>query len=319
MRSILFSVCLLAILVSEALKASDFAIDRGRQTLQVSIAADVPQTRQQLTPWFTQVAAALALPWGCWPRDRWNIEVRTANRVSPDRVPWAQVIRGDPDTVRFYIDPSATAQDLISNWTAYHEVAHLLIPYRGSGDLWFSEGLASYYQNVLQARSGLFDEREMWQRLYSGLRRGQDNRAPQLTLAELSPRVRESASYMRVYWSGALYFLQADVELRRRSAGQMTLDTVLKKLNECCADQRLSVRQIAQRLDGFSHYPLFVPLHQQFGEAYDIGEFEPLLARLGVASRWGRVYLNDAADDRAIASAIATGQQGVAAHTCGAE
>ena len=47
-----------------------------------------------------------------------------------------------------------------------------------------------------------------------------------------SGRVRSSR--MKVYWSGAALALMADVTLRERSGGEESLDTVLKRFQECC-------------------------------------------------------------------------------------
>ena len=92
-----------------------------------------------------------------------------APAAGSDPIPWAQVHRSEVDRVEFLTSPGATYADLKRAWTGYHELAHLLIPYRGWGDSWFSEGLATYYQNVLQARAGVLDEQQMWQKLYEGL------------------------------------------------------------------------------------------------------------------------------------------------------
>ena len=74
--------------------------------------------------------------------------------------------------VEFFTATQATTDSLQRAWTGYHELAHLLIPYQGWGGAWFSEGLASYYQNILQARVGILTEQQMWQKLYEGFQRG---------------------------------------------------------------------------------------------------------------------------------------------------
>ena len=45
-------------------------------------------------------------------------------------------------------------RDYVEDWTAPHELSHLLLPYVSSSDAWLSEGMATYYQNVVRARSG---------------------------------------------------------------------------------------------------------------------------------------------------------------------
>ncbi len=175
-------------------------IARGDGEVVVDFHFLIPGSREpELLHWLEFGVDALLSVYGRLPREQLRVNVRPIGVFTDDSIPWAQVNRGDPDTVSFYIDALASADSLKSNWTTYHELSHLLIPYQGWGDMWFSEGLASYYQNLLQARAAIFDEREMWQRLYDGFERGRKNYRPDLTLAQLSPFMRENRSFMRVY------------------------------------------------------------------------------------------------------------------------
>src|SRR5690349_3931578 len=65
--------------------------------------------------------------------------------------------------------PSAEFAD---DWTAVHELSHLMHPYLGDRGTWLAEGLATYYQNVLRARSGMLTPAQAWDRLYQGFKRG---------------------------------------------------------------------------------------------------------------------------------------------------
>ena len=285
---------LASLLWASAADAGDYRYQREGQLLEIELAPGIAERqRQEVLEWVHSTADALAGVYGRWPRDRWRVKVKAVSGYGSDPVPWAQVNRGNPDTVSFFIDAGASKQRLVSNWTAYHEFSHLLIPYRGWGDMWFSEGLASYYQNLLQARHGVFDEREMWQRLHDGFVRGRSNRRPDLTLAELSPGMHENRSYMRVYWSGAWYFLNADLELRRRSGGRESLDTALRALNDCCAERKLSARQIARRLDDITGETIFVPLFEDVAESRALPPFEDQFASLGIRIGNGRVSLDE--------------------------
>jgi len=143
----------------------------GRE-LEVTVSeAYSPAARVAVMDWIQSIAGALRDVYGRWPRQRWAISVSPAAASASDPIPWAQVHRGEVDRVEFFTAPQASAAELKAAWTGYHELAHLLIPYRGWGDAWFNEGLASYYQNLLPARRGLIGEREMWQRLYDGFQR----------------------------------------------------------------------------------------------------------------------------------------------------
>ncbi|MFK8049761.1 MAG: hypothetical protein AB8B81_15145 [Halioglobus sp.] len=272
--------------------AKEYKMPRGEQQIIVDMHFLISAARSEhILRWLDSSTAALVSVYGRLPRSNLRIEVSPISVNSDDSIPWAQVTRGDPDTVKFYIDAMASEEDLVNNWTSYHELSHLLIPYRGWGDMWFSEGLASYYQNLLQVRAGVIDERTLWQKLHAGFERGLDNRRPDLTLAELSPTMRENRSYMRVYWSGAWFFLKADVELRKRSGGDVTLDTVLGELNNCCRDETLSAREIVVKLDSFSESTLFSDLFNTMRASRAIPPVEALWSELGIAVEGGTVSL----------------------------
>ncbi len=235
--------------------------------------------RKMAQQWLKQVTDALLTVYGELPKDDYRISIeRSASRHSP--VPWGHVERGLPTNVVLVINPDLGYESLIDDWTAFHELSHLLLPYRGHGNIWLSEGLATYYQNIIQARSGQFDETEMWSRLVAGFKRGsEEQRWRHVTLAQVSDNLRETRQYMRVHWSGVLYWLTADIELRKYGK---TLDGVLKELRNCCESRSMSAEQIVSKLDELSDSELFVPLFEKYCESYATPEFEPLLVKLGV-------------------------------------
>ena len=284
---------LVALLWTTEAAAGHTLFDKEGRRLEVQIGSEFsPQGREQVIAWTEQLAQSLTLVYGHWPRERWLIEVEAASGSADDPIPWAQVDRGNVDTVKFYVVENTSTRDLLAQWTGYHEIAHLLLPYRGWGDTWFSEGLATYYQNLLQARAGLISEQEMWQRLYAGLVRGrEDTRFDGMPLIEVNRQMRSSGGYMRVYWSGAWYFLAADIRLRANSAGSFSLDNALLALNECCARDALSVSQMIQAMDAGHKQPVFAELYQRMRQSERLPEFEPLLRQLGITISDNKVVL----------------------------
>ena len=243
-----------------------------------------PAIQTELIDWLDHISTVLLQVYGRWPRDHWAIEVTPVEYPGSDPIPWAQVQRGEVNRVQFYTLPNTSARVLKQSWTSYHELSHLLIPYRGWGDMWFSEGLATYYQNVLQARSGVYEEPELWRQLYAGFMRGRaQTRFDGVDLQTLSPSMRNEGSYMRVYWSGVWYFLKADVSLRHRSGGERSLDTALEKLNRCCANQKMSVLQMVRKLDQLNELDFFYPLYLETIASTTVPSFEQLFSALGVS------------------------------------
>lgn len=283
--------------------ATNLYDDRGGR-LELHLEAGLSAAEQvEMHRWIEGISASLADVYGHWPRRHWRVFVQGTSGAYSDPIPWAQVNRGDVDEVHFYVIASTPGEQLLQEWTGYHELAHLLIPYRGWGDTWFSEGLASYYQNLLQARSGIISEQQLWQKLYEGFQRGRnDSRFDGQTLRSVSARLRSSGGFMRVYWSGAWYFLAADLHLRSSGGGDASLDRVLQKLNRCCADRSMSVPEIIGRLDSLDDGHLFQQLYDSVVVSTAVPDFESLFARLGLRVHDDQVILEGTAQQVALRS-----------------
>lgn len=111
---------------------------------------------------------------------------------------------------------------------------------------------------------------------------------------------------MKIYWSGAALALMADVELRRRSNGSESLDSVLDKLQRCCLPSKRSWSgtELFAKLDSFIGEPLFMNLYRQYADAEGFPDARPLLERLGVAGAGDRTRLLDDAELAEIRAAI---------------
>ncbi|MGI9307834.1 MAG: hypothetical protein ACR2P6_01150 [Gammaproteobacteria bacterium] len=248
--------------------------------------------KNKLRDWQQAVAETMSLLHGELPRPAMRITLHKTPAAEP--VPFARVIRQNPQGVYFYVNPEYPVEDFVNDWTAYHEFSHLFIPWPGRDDIWFSEGLASYYQNILQWRAGLLSEQEAWQKLYEGFERARaDNENSNLTLAELSPVMGDKRAFMRVYWTGALYFVEADTALRAASDNRQSLDTILRSFGECCLTdkRRWKGMDIAREFDRISNTDIFVPLYRRYASTNAIPDYALVLAPAGVRIENGRVIL----------------------------
>ena len=87
---------------------------------------------------------------------------------------------------------------------------------------------------------------------------------------------------MRVYWTGALYFLEADIALRSvddESAPAKSLDDVLRLFNNCCLQdgKQMRGRAIAAEFDRLANTELFVPLYDRYEATRAIPDYDGLL------------------------------------------
>lgn len=175
--------------------------------------------RATIDRWFAATAPLLLAGDGRLPLADVQVLILPLPGVS-EPVPWGQVSRGGAAGVLLVVGADAGFDRLQADWTAAHELAHLQHPFLGSSGRWLAEGLASYHQNVWRARLGLLTPEQAWRKLEAGFERGKASAAG-VPLARLG-RTREST--MRVYWSGAAYWLESDLALR---AAGSSLDAVL--------------------------------------------------------------------------------------------
>jgi|GEM_PF-1283470 len=185
------------------------------------------------TAWIERSLGSVADISGRFPVDRVTIFLDRSRGSQPVAYGWVR--RNNPPEVHLRVFPAATLDDLLDDWRGYHEFAHLLLPFVGNRDIWFAEGLASYYQHFLQARAGVIDSEQSWQRLVAGFQRGLDDPAGRgESLDSLSPKMWSERAFRRVYWTGAAFFLRVDYRLRLASDGEHTLDTTLAAFQDCC-------------------------------------------------------------------------------------
>ena len=278
-----------------SLIAKTDTITNGKQVIKVDYSYKFNRSElQQTEQWLKDVTDSLLMVYGEWPKDEFEIIVKSTHR-GRGPVPWGQVNRDDPNRVSLFINPDYGFDAVSDDWTAYHELSHLLIPYRGYGDLWISEGLASYYQNIIQARSGMLNERQFWNKLISGFERGKrQTNYSHLKLSKVSDNMRRYRNHMRVYWSGVLFWLTADLEIREQSNNKQSLDSLLKQLKYCCEKRDMSSTSIMRKLDQLYGGKTFTPLFYKFRNSYKIPDYQPILKSMGIekSNRWSRLRIN---------------------------
>lgn len=233
--------------------------------------------------WVQATATDVSLAYGYFPNPSPQVlVVPVTSGRSSGPVPFGRVIRDGGETVELFVNPSMPQDEFLVDWTATHEFSHLMVPYLHSEFHWISEGFAQYYQNVLLTRAGAYEPQEAWQKIYAGLERGRKSRP------ELSPNEAASGSVrsarMKVYWSGAALALMADVNLRERSDGTETLDTVLRRFQECCLPSQdvWTGPEFLTKLDSLAGAPVFMPLYRRYADTAGFPDTSEYFERLGL-------------------------------------
>ena len=251
------------------------------------------QQKTKIRLWIEKTVDPVTLVYGYFPQPHPQVLVIPIGNRN-EAVVTASVLRGGGLAAIFYIDESRPLEEFMDAWNPTHEFSHMLIPYVSSRDRWLSEGLASYYQNVLRARDGRLGETQAWQKLYDGFQRGK-NGTNGGSLAQATRGGRGST--MRVYWSGAALLLMADMQLRDTTNGRQSLDTALQSLSACCIanGKTWRAREMFELLDELTGTSIFTGLYKEYVYAHSFPDMRSTLEGLGIKTRHEQVSLTQSA------------------------
>jgi hypothetical protein len=272
--------------VAAAQPVDERVLRAGDTQMRVEVIGVADRDRAALLQrWIAETAAAPVAVIGRFPLRRARVRVKQVDSDDDSPVPWGQTLRGDGVAVLLFVRHDATLQQLRDDWTAVHELSHLLHPYLGGQGRWLAEGLASYYQNVLRARIGALDGEEAWRRLEGGFQRGR----MALRGVPLDQLGRRRGGTMRVYWAGAAYWLEADLALRAQGS---SLDAALAEYSHCClgdGTERVEPEAFAAALDEIAKSPVFVPLYRRYAASEEFPPLDAAYRRLGIEVRDGQL------------------------------
>lgn len=278
------------------LKVSSFGTDGVN--IEVAIIGNVSvAVATKLESWVRTGIGTLTELYGRLPVSELQILVFPLG-YNADPVPWGEVTRGGGDAVHLYVDSTRSLDELNKNWVLTHELSHLTHPYLAGSDAWLSEGIASYYQNVLRARSGLLERKNAWEKLDAGFKRGMAQFDRVDTLAQDTQLMMRQRQYMRVYWSGAAIALVSDVGYFENSGGKVTLGAVLDKFSQCClpSHRRWRALELMTKLDELAGFDVMVPLHEKYVIKPTFPEIEDAYKILGLQRHSDRLLLDNNPD-----------------------
>ncbi|MEM7708917.1 MAG: hypothetical protein AAF358_25435 [Pseudomonadota bacterium] len=238
-----------------------------------------PMDVDKISAWLKQAASGVALAHGRFPNPNPQVLVVPVRGSRSSPVPFGRVIRDGGEAVQFFVDPDRSLDDLLGDWTATHEFAHLLLPY--VKDRWVSEGFASYYQNVLMGRSGYYTELKGWIKLHAGIERA---RAVRPLMSPVATSGRGRKPRMMVYWSGSALALLGDVRQRQLSGGEESLEVVLGRMADCClpSAETWDAERFFARLDELSEHKVWMALYRQHAKSPGIPDLTKLYQQLGI-------------------------------------
>jgi len=259
--------------------------------------ADAKQ-RAKLMTWIQGAASAVFKTYGRMPIDDVSVSIVSIGSTSyagrffallhPTAVFGGDSARGQGNSIQLLVDPRRPLAEFVSDWTAIHELSHLMHPYLGDRGSWLAEGLATYYQNVLRARTGIFTPAQAWQHLGDGFADAAATKSDD-TLEQAANSMEQTHAFQRVYWSGAAYWLSVDSDLRRSSGGDLNLETALSRFHDCClpAYHEWKPENFVAKLDELMGVRTFSTHYREFAQATRFPDWQKIFADLGVVRSGG--------------------------------
>lgn len=216
--------------------------------------------RAKLSAWIEETHAAVTRLAGPFPMPvRVYFHRRDGAR---EPVPWAHTQRSSQQGVHLHVDPRFPLADFRRDWTAPHELSHLILPYLGRRHAWFAEGFASYLQYPVMQAMGVLSADEAWRRYRRNLERAERDYAhPRRTFVAAAARLRAEGKYPVMYWGGSAYFMQVDQALGEAGS---SLQTVLRDYMACCRRNRAGLHSLVGELDRLAGSAVFSERLKQF-------------------------------------------------------
>lgn len=211
------------------------------------------EERQRLAQWVTATRNGVEQLVGPFPL---NIRIEMLRQPrAREPVPWAETLRRPPQGIRFHVDPTFDDAAFLDDWTAAHELSHLILPYLGTSAAWFSEGFASYMQYRVLAEMGRLSPAQAQSLLRQRITSARANNPfPTIPFAQAAPRLHRMGRYAVMYWGGAAYFARVDAALHD---DKQSLDNVLRRYLACCRSNFATIDEIAETLDGVAGTDIF--------------------------------------------------------------
>jgi hypothetical protein len=250
----------------------------------------------ELVTWVQRTAETQANFWDGFPAP--GMLVTLVPRPAAARVGYGRVVPGGGATMAIEVGTRSSRAALYDDWVLVHEFIHSAMPFVTGRAGWLMEGVATWFEPIIRARAGWKSEADVWREWIESMPRG--------AAAFEQGIARGSGS---VYWSGALFMLLADIEIRRATSGARGLEDCLRGVlrEGGHAALRWPLALYIQRCDAALGGRYLGPLVDRFVERGERVDLAALWRSLGVSLEGGVVRFDETAPLAAIRRQIVMG------------
>ena len=260
----------------------------GGGNIEVDIeAGNMDLSRTELLDWVRTSAIAVSRYFGRFPVKKALIKIvpRHAAGIGFSTTTYER----DAGVITVPVGRHTTVRDLADDWVLTHEMIHFGFPLTSDKHRWLAEGMATYVEPLARMRTGLIPAQEVWGDLVRMLPQG---------LPEPGDRgLDHTPSWGRTYWGGALYFLLADLEIRRRTNNRRGLEDALGAIARAGGNiasdwEPVQALEVGDRAVGTT---VLTDLYNRMKQQPVAIDLPRMWALLGVSSKEGTIVFNDRA------------------------
>jgi len=257
-------------------KGSQIDVEVGQGELAVS--------QDELKRWVRNAADAIVAYYGRFPVPHLRLQIEPSG---------GNGIRGGKTFARgggliiIHVGGRTPESELASDWMMTHEMVHLTFPSMADEHHWIEEGIATYAEPIGRIQAGQMGAAEMWADLVRDMPKGQPRAGDK--------GLDHTHTWGRTYWGGALYCLQADVEIRRRTQNAKGLQDALRGILEAGGDIRedWELRKALETGDRATGTHVLMNLYEEMKDKPTEVDLDDLWKQLGVKTENGKVTLVD--------------------------
>lgn len=202
----------------QAIDESSFRIHLRSSQLDVNIEDEsLLDKRDLLLKWVNQSAQTVQRYYGRFPVKHLHIRLQATNGP---KVRFGQAFGGESPYIRIEVGEQVDQAALERDWIMVHEMVHLAMAGVPRQHRWLLEGLATYIESVARVQAGHLDADFVWRNFVQ--------RMPQGLPKEGDRGLDHTPTWGRTYWGGAVFFLLADIEIRKNSRNSKSLKDALR-------------------------------------------------------------------------------------------
>lgn len=250
--------------------------------------------KPDLLDWVKRSGRAVAIYYGKFPVHHTRV------LIVPDdggETSGGQAFGNAGAAVRILVGTDITKDALTKDWQLPHEMFHLAFP-NVQKDTWLSEGMAVYVEPIARVQAGDLKAEEIWSEFAKMMPTG-------LPKPGDKP-IGEAEARERVYWGGAMFWLTAELEIRKRTQNRLGVQAALRGVLRSggTIEEVWSSEKALGVADQATGQPLLVELYRQWMQEPQSPDLDKIWSDLGIKIEGDKVSFDDSAPLAKVRKAI---------------